>query len=52
MTWEQNKLVKHSGDLPEEWGLQSRGEIRGTQLTALTSRYISEGHDYFTHLFV
>ena len=37
------------GNLPEEWGLQSRGETRGTQLTALTSRYTSKGHDYFTH---
>lgn len=39
------------GNLPEEWGLPSRGEIWGTQLTAPTSRHISEGHDYFTYLF-
>jgi len=52
MIWGQNKLVKPSGgDLPEEWGLQSRGEILGTQLTAPTSKHISEGHDYFTYLF-
>lgn len=39
------------GDLPEERGLRSRGEILGTQLTAPTSKHISKGHDYFTYLF-
>lgn len=48
MTWAQNELVNtQERDLPEEWGLRSRGEIWNNQVTALRSRYIPEGRDDF-----